>query len=326
MAERILARIAALFLCLVLGVSATMAQDAPQPAEGAEPALPPARLAVEPPVVVQGDPAEIVVTLPDGIKASSIVLSPSEQQAPLMLLGEPQSGDSSIWRIPVRFLVPDVASIDGVVVEAVVGEGSASTLSTTAAAVTVNPPENAEGDPRGWTALMAAPFSWMRAAKKATKIAVVAAAVAVPLALLLMFLLRKKPQADAASATARTPLEELDSELVSLRTLAEYRAKGAEAHYTRLSMALRRYLEGTGQFAAVEMTDDEVVSQLRHRFAGTPAAPLLVPIFDAGSLAKFAKEAVTERDAHEHLQNATTFVALERERLRERIAAAGRAA
>ena len=101
----------------------------------------------------------------------------------------------------------------------------------------------------------------------------------------------------AARPIPKTPLEVAMSELSTLRQLTIFRERGPEAHYTALSMLLRRYLEDQIGVRAAEMTEDELQEVLRNdrKLRYLQRVEGLAPLLGRSSLAKFAKEPLSEQ-------------------------------
>jgi len=110
------------------------------------------------------------------------------------------------------------------------------------------------------------------------------------------------------------PIEEALAEVKGLSSLEIFQIRGADAHYTALSMALRRYLERQFGVPAVEMTEDEVIDFVRRNLDTAQQAQALNQVMGRSSLAKFARQPITREIAAEDCVTSLRF--LEREQAR----------
>jgi hypothetical protein len=134
----------------------------------------------------------------------------------------------------------------------------------------------------------------------------------------LAFLVRRMIAARRAKALYRPPVPPIEialTRLGELATLSVFRQHGTDAHYTELSMAVRRYLEAMFGRPAVEMTEDEVVQWIEGDLSSFRGAKELPQVLLRSSMAKFARVAPSEDDARGDVERTFSFLRFEKERL-----------
>lgn len=113
-----------------------------------------------------------------------------------------------------------------------------------------------------------------------------------------------------------SPIQELEKEFAILRKVDSISGDEIGAHYTKLSFLIRRYLERTGNYRALELTDDEMESLVRLSKEGLPIRGLS-GFFIQCSSAKYAKISYTQQVILQDLETVETFIKAEKQRLHE---------
>jgi len=252
-----------------------------------------------------GDTIVLTVPFEQPVEPESVRISAPEQQSLALLIGDPSAAESSPGSVvvPVTVLTSDMEMIGPLEVR-VAGDDTEYLVGEIP--VSVSEPVVEESQAKDYTAFMQAPFNWPRALAIGSLVSVAAALLLVPLIVLFRRLGRKGP-AVQGSVPAVPPLDELGRELSELKTLADYHARGSEAHYTRLSHALRRYFERVHGIPAVEMSDEEMITWIRRRHGEGGSVALLIDVFDDAGFAKFARVALPEDTVQAKMERATAF-------------------
>jgi len=171
------------------------------------------------------------------------------------------------------------------------------------------PPPGAELSlPDDFTQPIAPPVNWARIAVIAAVFLVVGLALLAALIFLLRRMMKNRPAASAKPEPLVAPIEEARLALSTLAQLSVFKAHGSKAHYSRLSEALRRYLERQYSIPALEMTEDEVAEFILHKYGHDSAARELKSLFAHSSMAKFARWESTEDAAAKDVLIATSFL------------------
>jgi hypothetical protein len=133
----------------------------------------------------------------------------------------------------------------------------------------------------------------------------------------LMYTRIKTAREIASRPIPRNALEVALEELASLQKLLVFRERGPEAHYTSLSMILRRYIENQIGVKATEMTEDELQYILKsdRKLKYLTRVESLATLLGRISLAKYAKEPLTEEQAVTDCWTVQGFLAAEKDRI-----------
>ncbi|MBI1290340.1 hypothetical protein GC173_03745 [bacterium] len=125
----------------------------------------------------------------------------------------------------------------------------------------------------------------------------------------------RKRASNVPPITVRPPIELALEEVKLLSSLEIFLVRGSDAHYTALSMALRRYLEGQFGVPAAEMTEDEVIDFIRRNLDTANQAAVLNQVLTRSSLAKFARQPISREIAGEDCDASLKFLQREQQRL-----------
>ena len=190
-------------------------------------------------------------------------------------------------------------------------------MSTDRFTLNVQPPaETDETQPASYTGPFALPFDYLwRNLIIAGLVLILLLLLCALAALLAALVINRQRQKSIVRPLA--PVEAALLEVHNLKSLDVYREFGPERHYTVLSHALRQYLEHQFNRAALEMTEDEVAMMIRHEMSHVPKAETLQEVLERTSMAKFARQALTEEVALEDTRLAETFLQSEQQRLDE---------
>lgn len=268
-----------------------------------------------------GDEVELHISLlphPDagrGTVRSISVQPPRGQAIPFLVDGAPRRLTSGKWAVGVTVLVaPGDGMLPGARITATFEDGTVAMYQAPPFEAAVSTPSTGGEEPRDYTPAIEAPFNWTRAIVLGTAAALLAAAAAAALAVLLVRWWRRRIAREVPTAPPVPPLDEARASLARLQSMEVFRNAGARGHYFELSFILRRYFERAFGFPALEMTEDELVDRIRTRMAANAGAQLLPEVFDAASLAKFAKWAADEDRAARHTRLAMAFLDNEADR------------
>jgi hypothetical protein len=283
------------------------------------------------PVVAVESPAQVRFIVPDGplqlgepFPIRIQILLDGEYEAIALELDE--EGQKALFMEPPRALRPTEFLLEAVprrtgehtfqaVVKAVpIGAEQPLTLGTPPLEISVAPPLlEASPEVRAYTATRALPFNYL-ARNIIIGVIVFVALVVVTLLGWLVWRYLKRKAAEIRVVPPVPPIRIALQEVAELSRLDYYRAKGSERHYTALSMALRRYIEGEYHVPAMEMTDEEMVRTLLTLLSRQPTTEPLTLIFQRSNLAKYARQPITEAIADEDCRAALEF--LKREEMR----------
>lgn len=138
--------------------------------------------------------------------------------------------------------------------------------------------------------------------------------ILVALAMLVIWLSRRR-EANRPSAPLTPPVESALLAVRNLKRLDIFVKVGPNEHYTMLSNTMRRYLEEQFQIPALEMTEDEVVEFLERELANWRSTEPLGQVFKRSSMAKFARQPLTEEVARRDCEISEEFLLSEKERI-----------
>lgn len=132
----------------------------------------------------------------------------------------------------------------------------------------------------------------------------------------LVFWLARRQKVLAAQEPPVPPLMLAFEQLAELMKLDVYTRHGAERHYTVLSAIVRDYLERDTGRPVREMTEDELIAELRHGLGqARPGAQKLETVLMRSSMAKFARQLLDRDQALSDCREVETFFQTERQRL-----------
>jgi TfoX/Sxy family transcriptional regulator of competence genes len=188
-------------------------------------------------------------------------------------------------------------------------------MSTDRFTLNVQPPTaSEETQPASYTGPFALPFDYLwRNLIIAGLVLILVLLLSALVAFIAALILNRQRQKSIVRPLA--PVEAALLEVHNLKSLEVYREFGPERHYTVLSHALRQYLEHQFNRAALEMTEDEVAMMIRHEMSHVPKAETLQEVLERTSMAKFARQALTEDVALEDTDLAESFLQSEQQRL-----------
>jgi hypothetical protein len=210
--------------------------------------------------------------------------------------------------------------LDGIVA----GSEEPIRLETPSLKLKVPPPiHEASTSFRGFTDVRSIPFDYTWRNVILTIVGILAVVLLVVSGFLIARFLQRRA-AILPPTFVRAPIEEALENVKLLSSLEVFLISGTDAHYTALSMALRRYLERQFGVPAVEMTEDEVIDFVRRNLDTAQQAAALNQVFSRSSLAKFARQPISREVAAEDCDASLKFLQREQQRL-EALEAARRA-
>jgi hypothetical protein len=195
------------------------------------------------------------------------------------------------------------------------GGGSAIEIESNTFFLKVVPPEGeATFEVNGYTETLSLGFNYLL-----RNLIVIMGAVVliIVLTLLVWFLSRgylKRLQISSQPPPTPPVVQALE-EIRSLANLQVFGAYGPERHYTILSNIVRTYVEHELKERALEMTEDEMIDLLRDKLAELPGSIGLVDVMSRSSMAKFARQQLTEVLAKQDCATAEEFFLAEKQRI-----------
>lgn len=253
---------------------------------------------------------------------------PKEQSGAILIEGATALGPKE-FEIAARTIKAGPQALGPLKLEVTAkGEKTAQELATQAFQLKVEELGQAkeEETPAAYTGPLALPFNYLLR----NLVTLLAVGAVIALAGGLLWLLARYMARRRELAAYRPPVPPVDQALTtvrSLKSLTIFHAEGAEAHYTRLSQALRFYFEHQLGRPALEMTEDEVIDMVRDDLAELPKADQLSPVLRRSSMAKFARQEQAEKAALADCESVESFLMSERLRIEvEAQRAAARAA
>ena len=96
-------------------------------------------------------------------------------------------------------------------------------------------------------------------------------------------------------------------QLTALEDAKVWQAGNIKEYHTEISEIIRRYTENRFDFIALELTTDEIISELRNKVDNERLASITI-LLQRADLAKFAKSKPDENDNKESMQLAKHFV------------------
>jgi len=313
-----------------LGLLLASLAAAQQPNDDAAPAPPPPQAAINTGgvnIVATIEPAEVtigdVLTLRVDVEVARTVAvaeprfvaapEPFELRQGFVLERESELEGGRVRRtFRARFLLFEVGGHSLPATEIVVrGPEGEQRLTTPAVGVTVRSvlPEGSEPELEGvrgvlpWTALL----SWW--------LLVGMVALAAALVALQLWIRRRFPETEDRPTEPELPCDV--RALRDLRSLVDGPLAAVGRHeefFVSLSAIVRRYLGERFEFDALEMTTDELQSELDRRRLGAPLRSLARTVTRVADLAKFARLRPREEDRAEAVQSAFEMVEISRPR------------
>jgi low affinity Fe/Cu permease len=102
-------------------------------------------------------------------------------------------------------------------------------------------------------------------------------------------------------------------QLTVLEDAKVWQAGNIKEYHTEISEIIRRYTENRFDFIALELTTDEIISELRNKVDNEQLASITI-LLQRADLAKFAKSKPDENDNKESMQIAKDFVGKTKQR------------
>ncbi len=265
-----------------------------------------------------GEPVSVTLSFPSGGDFEEVSVEFPKDQEPQLRVGKPRREGPTRFTVEVRPLSQGELRFGPVEIKAR-PTGSESFVNMTGNAFTLNVPAlpEAEADSMeaaAYTAPLEIPFDYFWRNIVIAAVVMLALLILIVIGVLLALLIKRR----VAAALLVPPLPPIESAILAvqgLKSLDVYREFGADRHYTILSMAIRRYFEQQFGVRAVEMTEAEFENSIHHDLAHIARAESLIDATRRMSLAKFARQAVTEDVALKDCHVAETFLLMEKQRL-----------
>ena len=130
---------------------------------------------------------------------------------------------------------------------------------------------------------------------------------------LIIYLLRKYVFNKKEEAKVKKPKMIIPADITALKQLTEledakvWQAGNIKKYHTEISEIIRRYTENRFDFIALELSTDEIISELRGKVNNEQLTNITI-LLQRADLAKFAKSKPNEDDNQESMQLAKHFV------------------
>jgi len=130
---------------------------------------------------------------------------------------------------------------------------------------------------------------------------------------LIIYLLRKYVFNKKEEAKVKKPKMIIPADITALKQLTEledakvWQAGNIKEYHTEISEIIRRYTENRFDFIALELSTDEIISELRGKVNNEQLTNITI-LLQRADLAKFAKSKPNEDDNQESMQLAKHFV------------------
>jgi len=131
--------------------------------------------------------------------------------------------------------------------------------------------------------------------------------------ILIVFLLKKYVFNKKEEVRIEKPKVIIPSDITALKQLTVlenakvWQAGNIKEYHTEISEIIRRYTENRFDFIALELTTDEIISELRNKVDNEQLASITI-LLQRADLAKFAKSKPDENENKESMQLAKDFV------------------
>lgn len=264
-----------------------------------------------------GEPITITATLPAGNFAQVNVELPADQKR-AFVVERPRRQTDTVYTFQLRALQPgsEVTFGPAIIVATPPGDNAAPVRIATAPLVLdiAAPTGEAADEIKPVTGPLALEFDYFWRNVIIGAAVLLGTVLLTAVATLLLVSLRKRA-AQAALPPPLPPVEEALLGVAELKKLDEFRHQGAERHYTSLSAILRAYFEHQYGRPALEMSEDELIAMLRHDLSGIPSSGTLEPVLTRSSMAKFAKQPITEDTALADCRESEKFLLAEKQRM-----------
>ncbi len=290
---------AAMVLLLLLGGGVLPAEESAPGANGFDPEdEDPVRLEVSTTELEVGSRFSLTFQLPVGARYDRLEFELPRGQSHLWRFGEVERTGTNTFAVEGRPLLRGEHSLGPleVTLSTEDGESQAGVL-TDRLSLEVAPPDGEfTGELRGTTGPLGLPFDYF------WRNVILGTAAAIGLLLLawlawLVYKFVRKRAARILAPVPPNPLEEAFSAIRTLKSGEVLEEHGVERFYTQLSTLLRRYLEREFDYPVLEMSEDEATGLLRGQLRWLDHAKDLGAVLQRSSLAKFARQEVTDEEA-----------------------------
>lgn len=263
-----------------------------------------------------GEPLKATIQLPTDVFYEEIEVTLPEKQQEQVIIEPVSQRDASTLSTSLRILSEGEKKLGPMTLRLKpTGSQNFIEMKTGTFDVAIAPPEGeATMQLADYTAPLSLPFNFLWRNLIYTTGGLVSLGVLLILIILALLLLRRRAK-KAAQVPPVPPIEAALSGIRRLKALEVYRNKGVDAHYTELSTVVRRYIEQELHRTALEMTEDEVVNLLQYDLSSIPKTDTLIDVLQRTSMAKFARQAITEDIAEEDCKVAESFFVSEEQRL-----------
>jgi len=248
------------------------------------------------------------IILPPDYRTNEIKLKPNEDQSHLYSIVEaPVSQDNQTFTGEILFLTDEIDTLQPMTVSGTKSSGEKFEVPTTTLQLSVLGPALEQAAPNDYTNPDRAMFEL-----KGILLAVMILAVILAILFVVGFFLFKKivqsiTGKDKFGGLVRlTPIEQFQEDMKEVYARRILEKDGVNAHYTAISIAVRRYMESVYHFQAMEMTDDELEYFLRRKKDKQHFVDLS-RVFIQSSLAKFANFHTMEDDIEKDLDVLNAF-------------------
>lgn len=291
--------------------------SSPQQSDPTQEVLPPTfTLEFEPGPYEIGESVPFAIIPMDGNPVGSLKVKVGREQANMLKISQqPTTQDGITWSGEFVALTDVVTSVEPFTVTGKAPDGTQIKGTSTSAPIQMillpeepKPQDYSYADPLK-------PEVEYRGIIMAAILGFVLFLLIVAVIILVVYLLLKRKNAELQNGIkSLSPIEELENQFSLLQKGEHLAEQGIEYHYTKLSFAVRQYLERTGTMRALEMTDNELEDLARYANQDS-SLKVICGLFDQCSAAKYAQSRYTEQVIQNDLESLLRFIQSEKKRI-----------